>query len=186
MRTFCLALIVILSVSGQQVGADEALDLLVRGGTIVDGTGNPWFVGDLGIRGDRIAHIGRRINEPAKREIDAANLIVAPGFIDIHSHSDTLLLEDGNAHSKITQGVTTEVLGEGNSAGPYQGKLGRKSMVVDGKKTVKSRIEGTDEWTHYLRGADNNAVARDTVVGPPRHMQWVCGPPYYRSHEITL
>jgi N-acyl-D-amino-acid deacylase len=63
-------------------------------------------------------------NVPAgqgKREIDAKGLIVAPGFIDIHSHSDLLLLEDGSAHSKIRQGVTPEVLGEGQSAGPYLG-----------------------------------------------------------------
>ena len=131
MRMLCLLLIMCVSWHG--ASADQPLDLLIRGGRIVDGTGNPWFVGDVGIRGDRIARVGRRVYEPAKREIDAANLIVAPGFIDIHSHSDGLILEDGNAYSKITQGVTTEVLGEGNSAGPYQGKLGRKSAMINGE-----------------------------------------------------
>ncbi len=138
MRILCLLLM--LCVSWHAVGADEPLDLLIRGGRIVDGTGNPWFAGDVGIRGDRIVQVCRRINEPAKREINAANLIVAPGFIDIHSHSDFLLLEDGDAHSKITQGVTTEVLGEGNSAGPYRGKLGRKSAIIDGKRTEWSSL----------------------------------------------
>jgi hypothetical protein len=68
----------------------------------------------------------------AKREIDARGLVVAPGFIDIHSHSDFLLLEDGSAPSKVRQGVTTEVLGEGRSAGPWTGKARRRELA-DGK-----------------------------------------------------
>src|SRR5262249_15926284 len=68
--------------------ADEApYDLLVRNGKIVDGTGNPWFDGDLAIRGDRIAAVGQ-VRGAAKRTIDAQGLVVAPGFIDMHSHSD--------------------------------------------------------------------------------------------------
>ncbi|HXD87393.1 MAG TPA: amidohydrolase family protein, partial [Urbifossiella sp.] len=98
-------------------------DLLIRNGKIVDGTGNPWFQGDLAITGQRIAAIGRALNIPAKRTIDATGLAVAPGFIDIHSHSDMLLLEDGKAEGKIRQGVTLEVFGEGQSAGPAKGKM---------------------------------------------------------------
>jgi N-acyl-D-aspartate/D-glutamate deacylase len=98
--------------------ADEpAYDLVFRNGKIVDGTGNPWFVGDVAIRGDKVAAVGRVVGA-GRREIDAKGLVVAPGFIDMHSHSDLLLLEDGNAPSKVRQGVTTEVLGEGTSAGP--------------------------------------------------------------------
>src|SRR6185503_8134331 len=93
-------------------------DLLIRGGRIVDGSGNPWFKGDVAIRGKRIEAIGLVADGTAKRTIDAKGLVVAPGFIDIHSHSDYQLLEDGAAQSKIRQGVTTEVLGEGDSAGP--------------------------------------------------------------------
>lgn len=104
--------------------AEEAkYDLVIRGGRVVDGTGNPWFVGDVAVRGDRIAAVGRVPAGAAAREIDARGLVVAPGFIDMHSHSDFLLLEDGSAPSKVRQGVTTEVLGEGNSAGPYPGAL---------------------------------------------------------------
>ena len=114
--------------------ADEpAFDLVIRNGKIVDGTGNPWFFGDVAIRGDRIVAVGRVPGEPAKREIDAKGLVVAPGFIDMHSHSDYLLLEDGHAQSKIRQGVTTEVLGEGTSAGPYLGKLPARTATVSGK-----------------------------------------------------
>jgi len=103
--------------------AEAHCDLLIRGGRIVDGTGNPWFTGDLAITGTRIAAVGRALSLAAKSTIDATGLVVAPGFIDIHSHSDTLLLEDGRAESKIRQGVTLEVLGEGPSAGPSKGRL---------------------------------------------------------------
>ena len=104
--------------------ADEApCDLLIRNGKIVDGTGNPWFTGDVAITGNRITAVGRTLNLKAKKTIDAKGLVVAPGFIDIHSHSDLVVLEDGKAESKIRQGVTLEVLGEGPSAGPAKGKL---------------------------------------------------------------
>jgi N-acyl-D-aspartate/D-glutamate deacylase len=103
--------------------ADETYDLVLRGGTIVDGSGNPWFIGDVAIRGDRIVAVGHVPAGTGRREVDANKLVVSPGFIDIHSHSDTLLLEDGHAQSKIRQGVTTEVLGEGTSAGPRRGKM---------------------------------------------------------------
>ncbi len=108
-------------------GADEPrYDLVIRNGTIVDGTGNPWSLGDVAVRGDRIVAVGKIAAGKADREIDARGLVVAPGFIDIHSHSDYLLLEDGNAPSKVRQGVTTEVLGEGNSAGPYPNQAGSR------------------------------------------------------------
>jgi N-acyl-D-amino-acid deacylase len=100
--------------------ADEPFDVIIRHGQVVDGTGNPWFRADVAIRADRIVAIGQLGNATAKTVIDAKGKVVAPGFIDIHSHSDLLLLEDGNAPSKIRQGVTTEVLGEGDSAGPSQ------------------------------------------------------------------
>ena len=75
-------------------GAEPEFDLVIRHGKLVDGTGNPWFDGDVAIKGGRIAGMGR-VAGAAKREIDARGLVVAPGFIDIHSHSDWLLLEDG-------------------------------------------------------------------------------------------
>ena len=103
------------------------VDIVIRGGKIVDGTGNPWFEGDVAIRGDRIAAVIRPGGDvQARRTIDAHGLIVAPGFIDMHSHSDLTLLEDGSAPSKVRQGVTTEILGEDTSAGPAKGN-GRRN-----------------------------------------------------------
>src|SRR5438477_3346414 len=83
------ALIVAIAGSQPRACADElAYDVAIRNARIVDGAGNPWFYGDVAIRGDRIVAVGRVPQAKAKREIDAKGLIVAPGFIDMHSHSD--------------------------------------------------------------------------------------------------
>ncbi|HET6880806.1 MAG TPA: D-aminoacylase [Pirellulales bacterium] len=111
--------------------AEPVYDLLIRNGRIVDGSGNPWYYGDVAVKGERVVAIGQ-VQADAKKTVDATGLVVAPGFIDIHSHSDYLLLEDGHAQSKIRQGVTTEVLGEGSSAGPYLGKLPSPPIEVRG------------------------------------------------------
>ena len=94
-------------------------DILIANGRVIDGAGNPWFKADVGIVGDRIESIGRFYDAVAERRIDAKGLVVAPGFIDIHSHSDYNVLIDPMVQSKIRQGVTTEVVGScGSSAAP--------------------------------------------------------------------
>lgn len=94
-------------------------DLLIRNGKVVDGTGNPWFYGDVAVQGEKIVAVGRLDDKRAKRTIDAEGLVVAPGFIDSHSHSDEALLINPKAESKVFQGVTTEVIGQcGTSAAP--------------------------------------------------------------------
>jgi len=108
-------------------------DLVIRGGRVVDGTGNPWRYADVAVQGDRIAAVGR-VTGTGIKEVDVTGFGVSPGFIDIHSHSDYLLLRDGSAHSKIRQGVTTEILGEGNSAGPFQGQVSAKRVTAGGKE----------------------------------------------------
>jgi N-acyl-D-amino-acid deacylase len=133
--------------------ADPPYDLLIRNGKIVDGTGNPWLFGDVAVKGNRIVGVGRIAPGAAKREIDAKGLVVAPGFIDMHSHSDYLLLEDGDAQSKIRQGVTTEVLGEGTSAAPCKGELIEKSFVVNGETVKWSSVRG------YLDLIDRSRVS---------------------------
>src|SRR5438093_352921 len=116
--------------------AQPEYDLVIRGGQLVDGTGNPWSYSDVGVRADRIISIGRIRTGISKREVDAGGLVVAPGFIDMHSHSDWVLLEDGDAQSKVRQGVTTEVLGEGSSAGPWKGKLVPHRVAVSNKTAM--------------------------------------------------
>ncbi|HET7840999.1 MAG TPA: amidohydrolase family protein, partial [Terriglobia bacterium] len=97
-------------------------DLLVVNAHIVDGSGSPWYEGSVAVKDGKIAAVGRLPGARAKRTIDAHGLTVSPGFIDLHSHSDFTLLVDGDAQSKIRQGVTTEILGESDSAGPVLGE----------------------------------------------------------------
>src|SRR5205085_7378732 len=93
-------------------------DVLIRNGRIIDGSGNPWVSGDIAIRGDRIAAIGKMGDAVAKRVIDAAGLIVSPGFIDMLGQSEASLLIDNRSLSKLSQGITTEITGEGGSIAP--------------------------------------------------------------------
>ena len=87
------------------------LDLIIKNGTVIDGTNKPNFKSDIGIKNSVIKEIGILDNVPAKKIIDASNLVVAPGFIDIHTHSDISVINDPYNESKIFQGVTTEVTG---------------------------------------------------------------------------
>src|SRR5450759_668757 len=93
-------------------------DVIIKNGRIIDGAGNPWVSGDLAIQGDRIAAIGRLDGVKAKRVIDASGLVVSPGFIDMLGQSEMALLIDNRALSKLSQGITTEITGEGASIAP--------------------------------------------------------------------
>ncbi len=112
-----LVLVIALSSPGAAQTVVPDFDLLVRGGTVVDGTGASGISADLAIRGDRIAAIGQNLGA-ARDTIDATGLVVAPGFIDMLGHSEFRLLADGRAISKIFQGVTTEITGEVSSVAP--------------------------------------------------------------------
>ena len=102
----------------------QQYDVLIRNGRVVDGSGNPWIYADVGIIGDRIAFVGKAdANVTAKRTIDATGLIVAPGFIDMLGQSEVNLLIDKQAVSKLTQGITTEITGEGESIAPTNDAL---------------------------------------------------------------
>jgi dihydroorotase/N-acyl-D-amino-acid deacylase len=98
-------------------------DVLLINGRIVDGSGAPWFRGDVGILGDRIAAIGALKDASAGTTIDAADFVVAPGFIDLLGQSEFNVLVDGRAASKLLQGVTTEITGEGSSIAPVNDRL---------------------------------------------------------------
>jgi N-acyl-D-amino-acid deacylase len=102
------------------------IDTLITGGRIVDGTGNPWRYGDVAIQGDRIAAIappGQIPPAQAREHADAHGMVVCPGFIDIQSHSILPLMRDGRSLSKITQGVTTEIMGEAWTPAPFGGQI---------------------------------------------------------------
>jgi len=112
--------------------ADAPYDLLIRNGMIVDGTGSPWYRGDVAVRGDRIAAVGQLRGARARDTIDATGLVVSPGWIDMLGHSEYPLLRDGRAVSKITQGITSEITGEVTSVVPVNRntlrELGRDSV----------------------------------------------------------
>jgi len=144
-------------------GDDGGYDVVITGGRIVDGTGNPWYYGDVGIRGDRIVRIAPRgalANAGARRRIDATALIVAPGFIDIQSHSrGAFLTGDSRVVSKVTQGVTTEILGEGSTNAPVN------DLTLTGADSAWRQLHerfrgarGFDAWLRAIeaRGASTN------------------------------
>ncbi|MGC8640434.1 MAG: N-acyl-D-amino-acid deacylase family protein [Isosphaeraceae bacterium] len=178
MRCFCAFLIVAATVLARQTPArdleqnQETWDVVIRGGRIVDGTGNPWFQGDLAIKSDRIVAVGKLDpTTTARKIIDAKGLIVAPGFIDVHSHSDRVLLEDGNARSKIHQGVTTQVLGEDSSAGPAKGKRPVARFQHSGKMLTWATLGG------YFDALEKQGIAPNVAsyVGLGTLLQCVLG-----------
>jgi dihydroorotase/N-acyl-D-amino-acid deacylase len=120
--------------------ARQRFDLVIRNGRIVDGTGAPWFRADIGIVGDRIEAISSLSGSPAGATIEAANLVVAPGFIDLLGQSEFNVLVDPRAASKIMQGVTTEITGEGSSIAPVNDRL-----IAD-RKTSYAHFGVTQDW----------------------------------------
>jgi dihydroorotase/N-acyl-D-amino-acid deacylase len=117
-----LTLAFLLTVSALAFAADRAatspFDLVITNGHIIDGTGSPWYAGDVGIRDGRIAAIGNLSDAARKRTFDAKGKIVAPGFVDMLGQSEATILVDPRLPSKIYQGITTEITGEGGSAAP--------------------------------------------------------------------
>jgi dihydroorotase/N-acyl-D-amino-acid deacylase len=106
---------------------EDGYDTVILNGRIIDGAGNPWYSGDIGIRGDRVATIGKLGGVPAKKVIDAAGMVVSPGFIDMLGQSEMALLIDNHAVSKLSQGITSEITGEGGSIAP-QNELTLKAL----------------------------------------------------------
>ena len=108
--------------------APASYDVIVRGGIVYDGTGAAGRVADVGIRGDRIAAIGDLAKATGKTVLDAKGLAVAPGFINMLSWSTDSLIADGRSQGEIRQGVTLEVMGEGNSMGPLTDEMKRRAV----------------------------------------------------------
>lgn len=108
---------------------ESPYDILIKNGKIIDGSGNPYYYADIGIRGEKIVDIGKLGGAQADRIIDARGLVVCPGFIDVMGQSSFTLLIDGKAESKVFQGVTTEIFGEGISVAPITPSL-RKQLLL--------------------------------------------------------
>jgi N-acyl-D-aspartate/D-glutamate deacylase len=161
----------------------QVYDVVIRGGVIVDGSGNPWFRGDLAIKGDRIAAMGRvDLSAAANRVIDASGLFVTPGFIDIHSHSDMTLFEDGDAQSKVRQGVTTEILGEDTSGGPSKGKRRPRVVSYHGSPRTWTTLGG------YLEALQNEGISVNAAsyVGLGTLLDCVLGDSIDRPDQAQL
>jgi N-acyl-D-amino-acid deacylase len=140
-------------------------DVVISGGTIVDGTGNASFPADVGLRGDRVAAItppGMLSEEPANRRVDATGLVVAPGFIDIQSHSRFNFLGngDGRVVSKVTMGVTTEIMGESTTNGPASAAM----LSAAGRAVGRSVFETFGDWMSAME-AHGGSVNFGSFVG---------------------
>src|SRR5450432_2535724 len=138
-RVAASAALLISAATGAAPGAQPPFDIVIVNGHVVDGTGSPWYSADVGIRGGRIAAIGNLHGAAAKQRIDAAGKVVAPGFIDMLGQSEFTILVDPRLPSKIFQGITTEITGEGGSAAPMTGH---------------ARVEAGPTLEHYGLTAD--------------------------------
>jgi dihydroorotase/N-acyl-D-amino-acid deacylase len=149
-------------------------DLVFAGGRVVDGTGAPWFRADVGVRGDRIAAVGDLSRATARRRIDASALAIAPGFIDMLGQSEYHLLVDPRAASKVTQGITTELTGEGTAIAPVNARM------IGEAKEVYARYGVTPDWTTlegYFRALEKArpAINLGTFVGAGGVRDFVIG-----------
>ncbi|HTS88930.1 MAG TPA: D-aminoacylase [Gemmatimonadales bacterium] len=129
-RRILLALSLLGAAAARVATAQQAdsFDLIIRNGHIIDGTGSPWYQGDVGIREGRIAAIGDLASAPARQAIDARGQVVAPGFIDMLGQSETTMLVEPRVPSKIFQGITTEITGEGESIAPLDSEMLAEDM----------------------------------------------------------
>jgi len=136
-----LGAVVFLVTVGLSLSQERGYDLVFIGGRVVDGTGAPWYRSDVGVIGDRIAAFGDLSKASAKRRIDASRLVVTPGFIDMMGQSEYNVLVDNRAASKITQGITTEITGEGSAIAPVNARM------IEYEKDTWARYGVTPDWT---------------------------------------
>lgn len=163
---FLLAFIGTGCASAPRAREGGAYDMLILNGRIVDGTGSPWYRGDVAIRGDRIAAVGLLRGARARDTIDASGLVVTPGWIDMLGHSEYPLLTDGRALSKITQGITTEITGEVTSVVPVNERTLRELGFAR-----NNRVDWTDLNGYFRRleqGGSAINLATYVTVGSVR------------------
>jgi N-acyl-D-amino-acid deacylase len=139
----CAAFALVLAFSSSQVQAQtsaSAFDIIITGGHIIDGTGSPWYSGDVGIRGGKVVAIGNLSTASRKRTIDAAGKVVAPGFIDMLGQSEMTILVDPRLPSKIFQGITSEITGEGSSAAPLN------DAIIQSDRSGYDHLKINPDW----------------------------------------
>ena len=154
--------------------APEMFDVLIKGGTLYDGSGEKPRVIDVAIRGDRIVALGNFSAIRARAVIDAKGLAVAPGFINMLSWSTESLIEDGRSQSEIREGVTTEIMGEGWSMGPLNDRM--KTRVVAEQKDIKFGIKW-NTLTEYLRYLEQRGISCNVAsfIGATTIREYVIG-----------
>ena len=155
--------------------AATPFDLLITGGRVVDGTGAPWVAADVGITGDRIVAVGQLAGQPAAKTLDANGLVVAPGFIDMLGQSEFNVLVDGRAASKITQGVTTEITGEGSSIAPLDDRLFESNKPQFERYKLTLDFHTLDEYFNRLETRSRAAINVGTFVGAGGLRSYVIG-----------
>jgi N-acyl-D-amino-acid deacylase len=149
-------------------------DFIISGAHMVDGTGAPWVEGDIAIAGDRIVAIGDLSKASARKRLDAKGLVVSPGFIDVQGQSEFNVLVDNRAASKITQGVTTEITGEGSSIAPVNDRMKKENEEVTKKYGVTVDWSTLDEYfKHFER--TKSAINLGTFVGAGGVRNYVMG-----------
>jgi len=173
-KLLSLTLILALSATALAQGRNPAsFDVIIKGGTVYDGTGRPPRQADVGIRGDRIAAIGNLSRATATTVVDAKGLAVAPGFINMLSHSESSLIVDPRSLSEIKQGVTTQIFGEG-SMGPLSDQMKQRLSANRGDSRFQIEWTTLAEYLTYLekRGIPQNvasfigaATIREHVIG---------------------
>jgi dihydroorotase/N-acyl-D-amino-acid deacylase len=160
-----------------------SIDILITGGRIVDGTGNPWRYGDVAIRGDRIAAVtppGQIPLAQAREVVDARAMVVCPGFIDIQSHSILTLMRDGRSLSKITQGVTTEIMGEAWTPAPFGGRITdplANALVVQDAAAWAEQARSWRRFGDWLAAMATHGVSPNigSFLGGGTLRQYACG-----------
>ena len=122
---------------------NQSFDIVITNGHIIDGTGSPWYSGDIGIRGGKIAAIGNLSEAQRTRTIDAHGMVVAPGFIDMLGQSELTILVDPRLPSKIYQGITTEITGEGGSIAPLN------DAIIQADRSGYDHYHITPDWRSF-------------------------------------
>ena len=172
-KNICVFLLCVFSIL-PILAQSPTYDTIIRNGRIIDGSGNPWFSSDIAIQGDHIAAIGKLANANAKRVIDASGLVVTPGFIDMLGQSEFSLLVDNRAISKLSQGITSEITGEGGSAAP------QTALTLEALQPSIEPYHLKVDWTDlndYFRRLESNGtpVNLGTYVGAAQVREAILG-----------